>query len=190
MADLNKANNDRNLINSVLLSFADELIKEGKQIGKDLRIFEGYRTNERQNFLYNQKTTSLKGGQSKHNLKPSEAITILEYIKGQPTWGNFPFTVQFKNIVNNLLLKNKNIEWGGNWTKPLVYQFEFKKISPVSIVPSPEPSKIIEITPVIKPPQPINPMPVLKPTSVKMEVDNSTIIVLAIMAGAFIYFKK
>lgn len=190
MENLNIANNDRKLINSVLLSFADLLIKEGKQVGKDLRIFEGYRTNERQNYLFNKKTTSLKGGQSKHNLKPSEAITILEYKNNQPTWGNFPATQQFKTIVNNLLLNNKNIEWGGNWTKPLVYQFEFKKIPSVDIIPKPEPSKIVEISPVIKPALPVNPMPILKPASVKMEVDNSTIIVLAIMAGAFIYFKK
>lgn len=191
--DLNKANNDKNLINPILVSFANDLIKEAKQIGIDLRIFEGYRTNERQDYLFKQKTTSLKAGQSKHNLKPSEAITILEYKNNKPTWGNFPSTNQFKNIVNNLLLRYNNIEWGGNWNKPLVYQFEFKRIQPVAIIPKPQENKVIEISPIdptIKPSPPINPMPVLKPVSVKMEVDNSTIIVIALLAGAFLYFKK
>ena len=167
------------------------MIDEAKQAGIDLRIFEGYRTNERQDYLYKQKTTSLKGGQSKHNRQPSEAITILEYKKNQPTWGNFPLTTQFKNIVNNLLLKYPSIEWGGNWDKPLVYQFEIKsKITPVNIIPPPQENKIIPTTPVIIPTKPPEQKPVIIPTSIKMEVDNSTIIVLAIAAGLFFYFRK
>lgn len=191
---LTTANKDRNLINSSLLKFADSLISEAKKVGIDLRIFEGYRTNERQDYLFKQKTTSLKAGESKHNRQPSEAITILEYKKNQPTWGNFPSTTQFKNIVNNLLLNNSNIEWGGNWTKPLVYQFELKsKITPVDIIPPAQPNKVIEIIPIdptIRPAPQINPMPVLKPVSVKMEIDNSTLIIGVLLAGAFLYFRK
>lgn len=194
MASLTTANNDRKLINSSLLKFADSLISEAKKVGIDLRIFEGYRTNERQDYLFKQKTTSLKGGESKHNRQPSEAITILEYKKNIPTWGNFPSTVQFKNIVNNLLLTNSSIEWGGNWTKPLVYQFEIRTaIINKDIIPPAQPEKIIEIIPVdptIKPAPQINPMPVLKPASIKMEVDNSTIIIGVLLAGAFLYFRK
>jgi hypothetical protein len=187
--DLNKANNDKNLISSHLVKFSNELINEAKQAGIDLRIFEGYRSNERQDYLYKQGTTSLKGGQSKHNKKPSEAITILEYKKGQPTWGNFPQTKQFKDIVNNLLLNHPSVEWGGNWTKPLVYQFEIKsKITPVNIIPPIQPSKVINITPVT----PINTpeKPKLIPASVKVEVDNSTIIVGVILLAGFLYFRN
>jgi hypothetical protein len=191
---LTTANKDRNLINSNLLKFADSLISEAKQVGIDLRIFEGYRTNERQDYLFKQKTTSLKGGQSKHNFKPSQAITILQYKNNQPTWGGFPQTTQFKNIVNNLLMINSSIEWGGNWKNPLVYQFEIRTpISNKDIIPPAQQNKIIEVTPIeptIKPASQINPMPVLKPVSVKMTVDNSTLIIGVILAGAFLYFNK
>ena len=194
MASLTTANKDRTLIDKNLLSFADALITEGKQVGKDLRIFEGYRTNERQDYLFKQKTTSLKGGESKHNFKPSKAITILEYKNNQPTWGNFPSTTQFKNIVNNLLLTNASIEWGGNFKNPLVYQFEIRtEVSNKDIIPPPQQSKIIEVVPIdptIKPAPNINPMPILKPVSVKMEVDNSSIIILGLLAGALFYFNK
>lgn len=186
--NLDLVNNNRNLIDSNLISFADRLIAEGKQAGKDLRIFEGYRSNERQDYLFKvKKTTTLKGGQSKHNSQPSKAITILEYINNKPTWGNFPQTKQFKEIVNNILMDYNMVEWGGNWTKPLVYQFEIiTKVIPKNIVPAPQPAKIINVDPVFPP----TPKPKLIPASVKMEVDNSTLIIGVILAGAFLYFKK
>lgn len=186
--NLDLVNNNRNLIDSNLLSFADRLILEGRQAGKDLRIFEGYRSNERQNYLYNvKKTTSLKGGQSKHNSQPSKAITILEYKNNQPTWGGFPQTDQFKKIVNNLLMDYSSVEWGGNWSKPLVYQFEIiSKVVPKNIIPMPQPEKIINVNPVNIP----KPKPNLIPTSIKMEVDNSSIIIGAVLIAGFLYFKK
>jgi hypothetical protein len=190
MANLDIVNNDKNLIDSNLVSFANKLISEAKQAGKDLRIFEGYRSNERQDYLFKvKKTTSLKGGQSKHNSQPSRAITILEYVKNQPTWGNFPQTEQFKKIVNNLLMDYSNIEWGGNWTKPLVYQFEIMtKIMPKDIIPAPVPTKIINVNPMPTPT--ITPKPVLIPASIKMEVDNSSLIIGVLLLAGFLYFKK
>jgi hypothetical protein len=190
MANLDLVNNDKNLIDSNLVSFANKLISEARQAGKDLKIFEGYRSNERQDYLFKvKKTTTLKGGQSKHNAKPSKAITILEYINNKPTWGNFPQTEQFKKIVNNLLMDYGNIEWGGNWTKPLVYQFEIMtKVMPKDIIPAPVPTKIINVNPMPTPT--ITPKPVLIPASVKMEVDNSSLIIGVILLAGFLYFKK
>jgi len=190
MANLDIVNNDKNLIDSNLISFANKLILEARQAGKDLRIFEGYRSNERQDYLFKvKKTTTLKGGQSKHNSKPSKAITILEYVKNQPTWGGFPQTKQFKEIVNNLLIDYNNIEWGGNWAKPLVYQFEIiTKIMPKDIIPPPQPTKIINVNPMPSPV--VTPKPVLIPASVKMEIDNSTMIIGVLLLAGFLYFKK
>ena len=112
---LDAVNKDPSKINSELLRFANSLINDLKLKGYDYRIFEGYRTNERQNYLYSvKKTTSLKGGQSKHNKLPSEAVSIVQYLKGQPVWGGSISGQEFKTIVNDKLLSYPNIIWGGN----------------------------------------------------------------------------
>ena len=226
MANLDAVDKDPSKINSELVKFLNILISELKLKNYDFRLFEGYRSNERQDYLYNvKKTTSLKGGQSKHNKIPSEAVSIVQYIKGQPTWGGFILTEEFKRIVNNILLKYPRIEWGGNWKNRVPYQFELKSsisnILPIPITPvivnppqvnpfKPTPSAIVPppkvITPVLSPVRPpeqptISPVKIeppkvsipqvkLIPASVKMEVDNSSIIILGVMAVAFLYFKK
>lgn len=205
--NLDSVNRDPSKINSELLRFSNSLINDLKLKGYDYRIFEGYRTNERQNYLYSvKKTTSLKGGQSKHNKIPSEAISIVQYIKGQPVWGGAISGQEFKTIVNDKLLSYPNIIWGGNWKNPNPYQFEIsipvrpKEINPPQIQPTNKPVSIVPNPPTI---QIVNPVeqpkliPLvktettpLKPVSVKMEVDNSTIIVFGLMAVAYLYFKK
>ena len=110
--NLDVANKDPNKINSELLRFSNSLINALKLKGYDYRIFEGHR----QNYLYSvKKTTSLKGGESKHNKLPSEAVSIVQYIKNQPVWGGAISGQEFKTIVNNKLLSYPNIIWGGNW---------------------------------------------------------------------------
>lgn len=188
MASLDTANNERSKINSELLKFTDELIKELKLKNFDFRVFEGYRSNERQNYLYSvKKTTSLKAGESKHNKLPSEALSIVEYKKNVPTWGGYILGSDFKKIVNNLLLNYPKISWGGNWSKPLPYQFEITTVStpktinppqiPATPIPKPiaiqVPTKtIIEATKLVDNPNLIK--PAITPASVK--VDNPNLI--------------
>jgi hypothetical protein len=221
MANLDIANKDLDKINPELVKFVNILIQELKLKNYDFRIFEGYRSNERQNYLYNvKKTTSLKGGQSKHNKIPSEAVSIVQYIKNQPTWGGFILTEEFKKIVNGILLRYPRIEWGGNWKNKVPYQFEIKSnlsnilplpITPVIVNPpqlnpiKPLPVAIVPppkiVTPVISPAVPLTPQPPsvpvkiptqapLIPASVKMEVDNSSIIVIGVLAVAFLFLRK
>lgn len=150
--NLDAVDKDPNKINKTLLNFINALISELKIKGHDFRVFEGYRSKERQDYLYSvKKTTSLKGGQSKHNILPSEAVTLLEYKNNNPLWTGFVDSAEYKKIVNNLLLQYPAITWGGNWTKPNVYQFELsvskpQTISPPQLIPKP-------IIPAITPPQ-------------------------------------
>jgi hypothetical protein len=226
MANLDLVNKDLDKINPELVKFLNVLIQELKLKNYDFRIFEGYRSNERQNYLYSvKKTTSLKGGQSKHNKIPSEAVSIVQYIKNQPTWGGFILTEEFKKIVNGLLLRYPRIEWGGNWKNKVPYQFEIKSnlsnILPIPITPvivnppqvnpiKPLPVAIVPppkvVTPVVSPVAPPSVQPAiiqppsvpvkiptqapLVPASVKMEVDNSSIIVIGVLAVAFLFLRK
>jgi hypothetical protein len=209
--NLDLVDKDPKKINSQLYNFVLSLIDDLKQKGLDYRIFEGYRSNERQDYLFSvKKTTSLKAGQSKHNKLPSEAISLVQYIKNQPVWGGNIQGSDFRNIVNNKLLNYPNIIWGGNWKNPVPYQFEIiitetpKVINPPQIQPSIKPVSIVPpipqvsiVNPVEIPENPfvparmddIKPAP-LVPASVKMEVDNSTIIVLGLLLGAYIFLKK
>lgn len=205
--NLDAVNRDPSKINSELLRFSNSLINDLKLKGYDYRIFEGYRTNERQSYLYSvKKTTSLKGGESKHNKLPSQAVSIVQYIKNQPVWGGAISGQEFRTIVNDKLLSYPNIIWGGNWKNPNPYQFEIsipirpKEINPPQIQPINKPVSIVPNPPTIQIANPVEQpklIPLikteitpLKPVSVKMEVDNSTIIVLGIMAVAYLYFKK
>lgn len=209
------ANTDPKLINSDLYRFSQELIKELKILGKDFRIFEGFRSVTDQEKLYKEKKTTLKPGQSKHNKNPSEAVTIYEYQNNKPIFTGFITSQQFKNIVNNLTLKYKGVIWGGNFKSPILGHFEIiptvktaveinpapippPQIKPIFIPPvkpvvnvepvkkpvyTPIPEKKTEITPVVQPAK-------LIPASVKVEVDNSTIIIAALAAGLFFWLKK
>jgi hypothetical protein len=197
MVDLNKVDNSIKNINSDLVKFANELIAEASTRGTNLRIFEGYRSNDRQNYLYSvKKTTSLKAGQSKHNSFPSQAITVLEYKNNVPTWNlkSFPYTDNFKKIVNNLLLKYPSVQWGGNWSKPLPIQFEITVTTPKTINPPQPMPKTTATTTIISDdfviPKKLPEGVTIEPAAVKVEVDNSTLIVAAVALGLFFYLKK
>jgi hypothetical protein len=209
--NLDRADNDINKIQPELVKFVNELIKELKLKNFDFRIFEGYRTNARQDYLYNvKKTTKLKAGQSKHNKLPSEALSLVEYKKNIPTWGGYALGSDFKKIVNNLLINYPKISWGGNWTSPNPYQFEInivstpKTISPPQIPPTPAPKpvaiqvpvKTVEVTtkpaqnPNIIEPTPIQEKPKIIPTAIKTEIDNSTVIIIGVGLLAYLFLKK
>lgn len=203
--NLDKPDNDRSKINPILLKFFDDLRSELQLKNIDIRIFEGYRTAERQNYLKNvKKTTDLGAGKSLHNKLPSDAILINQYLKNSPVWGGYLEGTDFKKIVNNLLLKNSLIEWGGNFKKPLVYQFSVKiadkkTVNPPQVIVNPPrpavinpPSKTIpSVSNPIAIPKIIPNTPTkLIPASVKVEVDNSTIIVGTLAFLAFLWVRK
>jgi len=213
---------DPSKINSDLLNFSNELIRDLKTLGKDFRIFEGYRSPQEQDRLFAAKKTSLRGGQSKHNKLPSEAVTIYEYKNNQPVYTGFIQSTQFKNMVNQLLLKYKSVSWGGNFKSPILGHFEIIPIvkKTVEVNPAPIPPQQITpvvisppikpVIPVVQPAPTINPQPQpivvepIKPTppaivtppaklipaSVKMEIDNSTLILAAVAIGVFFWMKK
>lgn len=45
----------------------------------DISVLEGHRSNERQDELFRQGKSKLKGGQSEHNTSPSRAVDIAPY---------------------------------------------------------------------------------------------------------------
>lgn len=213
---------DPSKINNDLLNFSNELIRDLKTLGKDFRIFEGYRSPQEQDRLFAAKKSSLRGGQSKHNKLPSEAVTIYEYKNNQPVYTGFIQSTQFKKMVNQLLLKYKSVSWGGNFKSPILGHFEIIPIvkKAVEVNPAPIPPQQITpvvisppikpVIPVVQPAPTINPQPQpivvepIKPTppaivtppaklipaSVKMEIDNSTLILVAVAIGVFFWMKK
>jgi hypothetical protein len=153
---------------------------------------------------------------------PSEAVTIYEYKNNQPVYTGFIQSTQFKNMVNQLLLKYKTVSWGGNFKSPILGHFEIIPIvkKAVEVNPAPIPPQQITpvvisppikpVIPVVQPAPTINPQPQpivvepIKPTppaivtppaklipaSVKMEIDNSTLILVAVAIGVFFWMKK
>jgi peptidoglycan L-alanyl-D-glutamate endopeptidase CwlK len=79
----------------------------------DCSVLEGYRSNERQEQLFDDKKTKLRGGQSKHNQNPSLAVDVAPY----PIRWNEP--ERFYHFGGFVLATAKQlnipIRWGGDW---------------------------------------------------------------------------
>lgn len=205
-------NIDPKLIDPTLYKFSQDLIKELKILNKDFRIFEGFRSIADQERLFKDKKTTVKPGESKHNKNPSEAVTIYEYQNNKPIFTGFITTQQFRNIVNNLTLKYKGVLWGGNFKSPILGHFEIiptvktaieinpAPMPPVQIKPLPinPPIKPVVYTPPVQTPVSVpvvTPQPEAKPVkiipaAVKVEVDNSTLILAALGIGIFFWMRK
>ncbi len=88
----------------------------------DLTIVHGHRTNEQQAELYAQGrtapgnvVTNAKPGQSRHNSWPSEAVDVVPYVDGAPSWEWMhidPMAAHIKRIASDLGIA---ITWGGDW---------------------------------------------------------------------------
>ncbi len=79
----------------------------------DCTVIEGYRAPERQNQLYHLGQSKLKGGQSKHNKKPSLAVDVAPYpIRWNELERFYHFGGYVKAVANNLGI---TIRWGGDW---------------------------------------------------------------------------
>jgi peptidoglycan L-alanyl-D-glutamate endopeptidase CwlK len=106
-------NRDIKLIHPELVKFYNSFSVELKtKHNKDFRIFEGHRTPERQKKLFRQGFS--KTLNSKHLLKPSNAIDVIEF---PWSWAGFIVSKEYLNFVTSFLSneKFKNIEWGGSW---------------------------------------------------------------------------
>jgi len=79
----------------------------------DCKIIEGFRSPERQDELFDQERTKLKGGESKHNVKPSLAVDVVPY---PVDWNNKDRFYYFGGLVKGIASQmNLNIRWGGDW---------------------------------------------------------------------------
>jgi peptidoglycan LD-endopeptidase CwlK len=90
----------------------------------DFTIIEGYRSNHRQQELFEQGKSKVSAGYSKHNVSPSKAVDIAPY---PIDWEDIPRFIYFAGriiqIASNLNIK---IRWGGDWNMDTLLKEHFK----------------------------------------------------------------
>lgn len=101
----------------------------------DYSILEGFRAEERQNFLLVHEKTNLPWPKSKHNKFPSQGVDIVPWYSGQPQFENY---YQYCYMAGRLIdigetiaaqvpeYKNFRIRWGGNWKRDHVVTLKQK----------------------------------------------------------------
>jgi spore germination cell wall hydrolase CwlJ-like protein len=102
--------NDLNLLEDVTRQRVEAIIADAKKLGTELEAFETYRSQERQQQLFNQGATRLRQvGVHHYGL----ACDLVKVINGEPSWkGDFSFLGQ--------LAQTHGLIWGGNWGTPNV----------------------------------------------------------------------
>ena len=79
----------------------------------DITIIEGHRSNERQDSLFRQGSSKLRGGQSKHNSDPSMAVDVAPY---PIDWQDRERFLIFGGFVLGMAAKmGIPLRWGGDW---------------------------------------------------------------------------
>ncbi len=79
----------------------------------DCSIIGGYRSNSKQEDYFKQGLTKLRGGESKHNLQPSQAVDVCPY---PIDWSNHKRYILFAGYVKGIASQmNIKIRWGGDW---------------------------------------------------------------------------
>ncbi len=98
-----------------------KLIAEAHKAGLNVDLFEGYRSFERQNYLYNvKKTTKAKGGRSWHNYGLAVDV-VFKDSRGRWSWAN---KHDWKAL--GLIGKKLGFTWGGDWGWDMAH-FEYHK---------------------------------------------------------------
>jgi peptidoglycan L-alanyl-D-glutamate endopeptidase CwlK len=93
-----------------LLMIAEEAIKI-----TDFTVLEGYRNPTRQDSLFNQGLSKVKGGDSKHNSWPSMAIDVAPYpIDWDDTERFVKLAGVFEAAAYSLGMQDE-LRWGGDW---------------------------------------------------------------------------
>lgn len=102
--------NDSSLLEPTTRQLVERLIAAAKQIGIDVMVFETYRSQERQQALFECGATKLRAvGVHHYGL----ACDIVRVVGGEPCWkGDFTFLGQ--------LAQSCGLIWGGDWGAPQI----------------------------------------------------------------------
>jgi hypothetical protein len=102
--------NDSTLLEPVTRQLVERLVAASKQMGIDVMVFETYRSQERQQALFECGATKLRAvGVHHYGL----ACDIVRVVGGEPCWkGDFTFLGQ--------LAQSCGLIWGGDWGAPQV----------------------------------------------------------------------
>lgn len=100
--------NDLNLLEDVTRLQVEAIIADARSLGFELLVFETYRSQARQQQLFNQGATQLRQvGVHHYGL----ACDIVKVVSGEPSWkGDFSFL--------GTLAHAHGMIWGGNWGAP------------------------------------------------------------------------
>ena len=101
---------DPNLLEPGTRALVQAIIADARQLGIELMIYESYRSNERQQALFDQHATQLKKvGVHHYGL----ACDIVKSVGGEPSWkGDFSFLGH--------LARHHGLVWGGDWGQPSI----------------------------------------------------------------------
>ncbi len=99
---------DPSLLESATRQLVEDIVSAASRRGIELMIYETYRSQERQQELFNQGATRLRTvGVHHYGL----ACDILRVVNGEPSWkGDFSFLGQ--------LAQSSGLIWGGDWGAP------------------------------------------------------------------------
>lgn len=99
---------DINLLEPATKQAVANIIADARAMGIDLMVFETYRSQARQQALFNQGASRLRVvGVHHYGL----ACDIVKVVNGEPSWkGDFSFLGH--------LAQNYNLIWGGDWGAP------------------------------------------------------------------------
>jgi hypothetical protein len=100
--------NDSELLEPGTRQLAAAIISAARPMGIDLMVYETYRSQDRQQELFNQGATKLRAvGVHHYGL----ACDIVRVVNGEPSWkGDFSFLGQ--------LAQSSGLIWGGDWGAP------------------------------------------------------------------------
>ena len=94
-------------------------------VARDCRILEGHRSYGRQDELFEEGRTTLRGGDSKHNRTPSEAVDVAPWYPDPPHihWEEHREFYLFAGFVFGVADELQiPIRWGGDWDGDLTFR--------------------------------------------------------------------
>src|SRR5580693_7134896 len=101
---------DASLLEPTTRQLVESIVSAARQMGIDMMIYETYRSQPRQQELFNQGATKLRTvGVHHYGL----ACDIVRVVGGEPSWkGDFSFLGQ--------LAQSSGMIWGGDWGSPQI----------------------------------------------------------------------